>query len=327
MDTMETFPFRFTVIKAGGGVLQNFTTSILSVLIDRVNELTPVGHIPMLTVSAFKGVTNKLDGVYILAMAGQIDEAKMMLEEIFTAHTAIVNNLDIKHEFKMGYARDADVLRREATAVMKLMDPEMRKLGKDPTDSSRKMKAEILSFGERLSVCVLKNALASRGFGVYALQASRFMLGSTDVGKRKYTDAVVSFPQMKESLRDLMEAYTGSIGFLSKEKQSGKILPLALTAGFIGVDENNDTVNLGREGSDTSAVAIAHALGQKEAYFLKDVEPDKPITANRWADVQDMEIATGSHLIGRTAISSAIEFGMHGVIVNFETGDQYRITC
>lgn len=47
---------------------------------------------------------------------------------------------------------------------------------------------------------------------------------------------------------------------------------IVIIAGFQGVNENMDISTLGRGGSDTSAVAIAAALGAKNCYIFSDVD-------------------------------------------------------
>ncbi len=326
---METpTSFSFTVIKAGGGVLKNFTTSILLILMSRIAGLISANKRPFLVVSAFKGVTNKLEEVYSVAMSGELSKARELASLIFIEHMAIVNNLGIDLEFKLAYSREVRGLRNQLNRMMDLMSPKMRELGPVGEDLSEKMKAEVLSYGEKLAVCVLKSSLAGKGFNVYAIPTDDFMMGTTANGEHKYTNAIVETGNMAAKLRGLCRRYDSTISMSFVSSRQMRIMrPLLLTAGFIGVDEDGETMNFGREGSDTSAVTIAHALGQKEVYFLKDVEADKPITSERWADLQEMEIATGSHLIGGAAIEYAIEFGMDGVIVDFETGKQYRITC
>lgn len=56
---------------------------------------------------------------------------------------------------------------------------------------------------------------------------------------------------------------------IKKELKKGKIV---IIAGFQGVNENMDITTFGRGGSDTTAVAIAAALGAKNCYIFSDVD-------------------------------------------------------
>lgn len=54
-----------------------------------------------------------------------------------------------------------------------------------------------------------------------------------------------------------------------KELESNQIV---VVAGFQGIDKNQNITTLGREGSDTTAVAISAALEQKECYIFTDID-------------------------------------------------------
>ncbi len=47
---------------------------------------------------------------------------------------------------------------------------------------------------------------------------------------------------------------------------------VVVIAGFQGMNDKKDITTLGREGSDTTAVAISAALNQKECYIYTDID-------------------------------------------------------
>ena len=79
---------------------------------------------------------------------------------------------------------------------------------------------------------------------------------------------------------------------------------MAVIAGFQGIDDQGNITTLGRGGSDTSAVAVAAALGADVAY---DVDRTYKMEAMglrvRWRDIPDAITPMNRVLIGvpRTA--------------------------
>ncbi|MEX0619085.1 MAG: aspartate kinase [Pseudohongiellaceae bacterium] len=108
----------------------------------------------------------------------------------------------------------------------------------------------LLSTGEQVTIALLCMALQKRG-----LKARSFTGGQV----RILTDDV----HTRARIRDI----DGSR--LRAELDSGGI---AVVAGFQGVDEAGNITTLGRGGSDTTAVALAAALGADECQIYTDVK-------------------------------------------------------
>ncbi|HSV27313.1 MAG TPA: aspartate kinase, partial [Sedimentisphaerales bacterium] len=99
---------------------------------------------------------------------------------------------------------------------------------------------------------------------------------------------------------------------IKRELDDGRIV---IVAGFQGVDEQNNVTTLGRGGSDTSAVALAAALGAEECEIYTDVDgiytTDPRIfkTAAKMQQISYDEILELASLGAGVMHSRSIEFG------------------
>src|SRR5690606_7152725 len=101
------------------------------------------------------------------------------------------------------------------------------------------------------------------------------------------------------------------------ELEKGRV---PIIAGFQGVTEDQEIVTLGRGASDTTAVALAAALGADRCENCKDVEgvytadPRLVPTARRLADItyeEMLELATqGSQVMHNRAVELASVYGL-----------------
>lgn len=109
---------------------------------------------------------------------------------------------------------------------------------------------QLLATGEQQTVSLFAMALAAAGYDAISFTGHQI---------RIITDSVHTKARIK------------SIGVerICKELEKGRIV---LVAGFQGIDINDNITTLGRGGSDTSAVAIAAALGAKECEIYTDVD-------------------------------------------------------
>ncbi|HUV41479.1 MAG TPA: aspartate kinase [Sedimentisphaerales bacterium] len=109
---------------------------------------------------------------------------------------------------------------------------------------------QLLATGEQQTVSLFAMALAAAGYDAISFTGQQI---------RMITDSVHTKARIK------------SIGAerIHKELENNRIV---LVAGFQGIDINENITTLGRGGSDTSAVAIAAALGAKECEIYTDVD-------------------------------------------------------
>ena len=108
----------------------------------------------------------------------------------------------------------------------------------------------LLSTGEQVTIALLAMALESEGYEAVSFTGGQIKILTDDF----HTKARIK------------EIETASV---RKEISSGKIV---IVAGFQGVDSKGNITTLGRGGSDTTAVALAAALGSDECQIYTDVK-------------------------------------------------------
>jgi aspartate kinase len=107
----------------------------------------------------------------------------------------------------------------------------------------------LISVGERISMSLLAMALELKGKQAVSLTGSQAGLITT----ADHSEALIIQVKPARTLRAL---------------EQGKIV---IVAGFQGVSHEGEITTLGRGGSDTTAVALAVALGAERVEFYKDV--------------------------------------------------------
>ena len=115
--------------------------------------------------------------------------------------------------------------------------------------SSREMDM-LMSTGEQVTIALMAIAMESLGYKAVSMTAAQIGI-KTDNSYTKARIKSISTDRMKKALSE------------------GKIV---IAAGFQGIDDNGDITTLGRGGSDTSAVALAAALGAEECEIYTDVD-------------------------------------------------------
>ena len=124
-------------------------------------------------------------------------------------------------------------------------------LARDLTSNPSPREIDVLvSTGEQVSMALLAMALHKRGIDALSLKGSQVAIR---------TDSFHSKARI-QSIDDSR---------LRAELDQGRVV---VVAGFQGVDENGEVTTLGRGGSDTSAVALAAAVGADECQIYTDVD-------------------------------------------------------
>jgi aspartate kinase len=108
----------------------------------------------------------------------------------------------------------------------------------------------LLSTGEQVTTALLSMALNKRGVKAKSYNGSQVRILTDDA----HTKARIREIDDKRVRADLASGYT------------------IVVAGFQGVDEQGNITTLGRGGSDTTAVALAAALGAAECQIYTDVD-------------------------------------------------------
>ena len=119
----------------------------------------------------------------------------------------------------------------------------------NPNPSKREMD-QLLSTGEQQTVSLFAMALDAMGYDAISLTGSQI---------RIMTDSAHTKARIKS-----IDAKR-----IHKQLDKGRIV---IVAGFQGIDENENITTLGRGGSDTTAVALAAALGAEECEIYTDVD-------------------------------------------------------
>ncbi len=107
-----------------------------------------------------------------------------------------------------------------------------------------------LSAGEQMSAALTAMAIGALGYPAVSLTGAQAGI---------HTDGVHGNAR-------ILDVDTGRI---LRELEAGKIV---VAAGFQGIDEGGDVTTLGRGGSDTTAVALAAALGAEKCQIFTDVD-------------------------------------------------------
>jgi aspartate kinase len=119
----------------------------------------------------------------------------------------------------------------------------------NPNPPTREMD-QLLSTGEQQTVSLFAMALVAMGYDAISLTGSQI---------RMMTDS--------EHMRARIKSIDAER--IHKQLDQGKIV---IVAGFQGVDQFENITTLGRGGSDTTAVALAAALGAEECEIYTDVD-------------------------------------------------------
>ena len=162
----------------------------------------------------------------------------------------------------------------------------------NPDPPNREMD-QLLSTGEQQTVALFAMALKAMGQNAISFTGSQIKM---------LTDSVHTKARIKSIAADRIH----------KQLDKGKVV---LVAGFQGIDENENITTLGRGGSDTSAVALAAALGADECEIYTDVDgiytTDPRIfkTAVKMEEISYDEMLEMASLGAGVMHSRAIEFG------------------
>ncbi|HLW15921.1 MAG TPA: aspartate kinase, partial [Actinomycetota bacterium] len=156
----------------------------------------------------------------------------------------------------------------------------------------------LLTAGERISMALLAIAIQELGHDAVSFTGSQAgIITTTEHGRAKILD--VRADRIREAL------------------SKGKI---AIVAGFQGVSETSDVTTLGRGGSDTTAVALAAALGAELCEIYTDVEgvftadprmvPDaRLLHAVSYEEMLEMA-ATGARVLMARSVEYARNYGV-----------------
>ena len=142
---------------------------------------------------------------------------------------------------------------------------------------------QVVTCGEMISSKILSVYLSDNEMGNRWLDARDFIKTDTN-----YREGVVNWEDTEKNISQLDKAIT------------------YVTQGFIGSDENNFTVSLGREGSDYSAAIFAYCLDAKDMTIWKDVPGVMTGDPRKFENVE---------LLSNISYEEAIEMAYYGASV------------
>ena len=142
---------------------------------------------------------------------------------------------------------------------------------------------QVVTCGEMISSKILSVYLSDNEMGNQWLDARDFIKTDTN-----YREGVVNWEETEKYISQLDKAKT------------------YVTQGFIGSDENNFTVSLGREGSDYSAAIFAYCLDAKDMTIWKDVPGVMTGDPRKFENVE---------LLSNISYEEAIEMAYYGASV------------
>ena len=142
---------------------------------------------------------------------------------------------------------------------------------------------QVVTCGEMISSKILSVYLSDNEMGSQWLDARDFIKTDTN-----YREGVVNWEDTEKNISQLDKSKT------------------YVTQGFIGSDENNFTVSLGREGSDSSAAIFAYCLDAKDMTIWKDVPGVMTGDPRKFENVE---------LLSNISYEEAIEMAYYGASV------------
>ncbi len=167
-----------------------------------------------------------------------------------------------------------------------------------PNPPKREMD-QLLSTGEIQSVSLIAMALDAMGYKAISFTGGQI---------RMVTDSVHTKARIKSIDADRMH----------KQIEQGKIV---VVAGFQGIDENENITTLGRGGSDTTAVAIAAALGAKECEIYTDVDGVYTTDPRIFDRAVKMDMISYDEMLEMASMGAGV---MHSRAIEF--GKKYDVT-
>ncbi|UCF43939.1 MAG: aspartate kinase [Planctomycetota bacterium] len=157
---------------------------------------------------------------------------------------------------------------------------------------------QLLSTGEIQSVSLFAMALDAAGYEAISFTGAQI---------RMITDSVHTKARIKSIDAEKIREQLGK----------GKIV---LVAGFQGIDENGNITTLGRGGSDTSAVALAAALGARECEIYTDVDGIHTTDPRIFKGAARMDLISYDEMLELSSLGAGV---MHTRAVEF--GKKYDV--
>lgn len=266
------------IMKFGGTSVGNAEriNNIAKIVVDHFHKKGKV----VMVVSAMNGVTDKLLTCAKMAVNKDRVELDRNFSMLYGLHNKTVNELGLDNDEKEKLLVVVESYFKE---LRKILDS-MFFIG-EATDRGLDL---IASFGERLSIHLVTQAIKKLGVDACAIEATNLIV--TD---DHFADA-----------NPLLEESTKKVKAILPSLLNRNIIPVI--TGFIGATKNSDITTLGRGGSDYSATILGYCLDAKQVWIWKDV--DGVMTA-------DPKIVKDAKTLRRISYNEAAELSYFGAKV------------
>lgn len=214
---------------------------------ERMQQLLPIlqqaNDQLVLVVSALGKTTNILETIVNAAFSGELETLSQQIKHVEETHLQYASEI-LKDNFLIKAKSELNILFTELQWAVDAAPTQDYDLAYD----------QIVCIGELLSTQILVAFLQQEGNNFEWIDA-RDIIKTDEV----YRDANIDWNLTKSCVQE-------RIGQLL---QSGKQV---ITQGFIGSTSDNNSITLGREGSDYTAAILAAMLSAKSVTIWKDVE-------------------------------------------------------
>jgi aspartate kinase len=201
---------------------------------------------PVVVISAIAQATNELEQIGKLAAEGSENQAHGVLENLFSRHYAIVDELIKDRQRHQELRKTISAYLGELETLIKGVAI-LRELTPRTLD-------RFYSFGELLSSLIVSYVFREKGVDAIWLDTKDFMITDDSFNRALPMMEMVS-ERLASAARPAMEA--------------GKVL---VTQGFLGVTQQGERTTMGRESSDYSAAVIGAVLGAEDVQIWTDVD-------------------------------------------------------
>lgn len=266
------------VMKFGGALMED--AEQISNCASLVAERAKKDYEIVVSVSAMSNVTDQLVAMGESARLGDMERVRTTLAEIEQRHIKTAEkicNESTLCETKENAKKLLETLNQCLTGIFLL---------RELTPRSKDL---LLSFGERLSVGLMRGALIMKGMKAMELTGGEAgIITDSNYGNAKPLLNITEV-MVKDRLLPILK---------------GGVVPVV--TGFIGQDENAVITTLGRGGSDYTSTILASALEADEVWIWKDV--NGILTA-------DPKIVSGARTIPTLSYAEVMEMAYFGAKV------------
>lgn len=239
------------VFKFGGASIKDVDhIKHVSEIISVYSEESPL----LVVISAMGKTTNALEKVAEIYYEGNLDKALALFQDIKKEHIDVAKYLLVTH-FNQCLSDLVDLF----TEVEWLLHDK-------PIRSYDYYYDQIVCMGELLSTTIISAYLSE-------VRVSNKWIDARDVIKtdNNFRDAIINWASTNQKVQEQVKPFI-------------EANHIVITQGFIGSTDDNESVTLGREGSDFSAAIFSNLLDAQDVTIWKDVEGVMNADPKKYAD-------------------------------------------